>query len=361
MYNPSLRPEWRFNRVLEMVDRPTANPGRSTTRDDIYVKSLRRFILRYRASDDQQARNVLFNENPGLFWAFQFYEHKQDKLDTKATLVEARLLAGQSDEDIATELCTVPEVAEWYEALFFSVRDRLGKHDWVVNEVLYPALTRSLEADAVREQNKSRDQRRTASTFTEPFREATLKFFGYFGGPFVLDFVISRFRRGRMAQSPDEVASYFDDHFKNQIHHHSATGATTFEVNQNNVMNLFNVHCRIMEIAKSNDSLDNQQDAMHRAVGGFLKEVVFVTGDAGAADVGCARASSNGQCMERPHSRLQPPSPSHPTCDLDWDRRQRRDPRRYAATMLSHPLGCAGRLPVARPRIPAPEPAGVDR
>jgi len=26
-YNPSLRPEWRFNRVLEMVVRITGNPG----------------------------------------------------------------------------------------------------------------------------------------------------------------------------------------------------------------------------------------------------------------------------------------------------------------------------------------------
>src|ERR1700677_3869694 len=139
-YNPSLRPEWRFNRVLEMVDRPTANPGRSTTRDDIYVKSLRRFILRYRYSDDPQARNVLWHENPGLYWAFELYELKVDNLDHKAALIEARILAGQSDEDIAQELGTMPEVPEWYEALFFNVRDRLGNLDWIMDAVLYPAL-----------------------------------------------------------------------------------------------------------------------------------------------------------------------------------------------------------------------------
>ena len=88
-----------------------------------------------------------------------------------------------------------------------------------------------------------------------------------------------------MAQSADEVASYFDDHFKDQMRHHSASAATTFEINQHNVMEVFNVHCRLMEIEKSSDSLENKQDAMHRAVGGMLKEIVFSTGDAGAKRV----------------------------------------------------------------------------
>jgi hypothetical protein len=283
--NPSRRPEWRFDRVLQMVDRIIGNPRRCTKSDDLYVKGLRNFILRYRAAQDQPDQEILCLENPGLFWAFQLHEAKQDSVDGKAILVEARLLAGQSDEDIAAELGTVPEVAEWYEALFFNVRDRLDNHDWVVNEVLYPAFNRSLEATMAREETKPTDQRRMVSTFAEPSNDATLKFFAYFGGPYVLDFVVSRFRRGRMAQSPDEVASYFGEHFKDQIYHQSAAAATTFEINCDNVTALFGVHCRIMEIAKSNDSLENQQSAIHRAVGGMLKEIVFSTGDAGAKRV----------------------------------------------------------------------------
>jgi hypothetical protein len=123
------------------------------------------------------------------------------------------------------------------------------------------------------------------STFAEPSNDATLKFFAYFGGPFVLDFIVSRFRRGRMAQSPDEVASYFGERFKDQIYHQSAAAVTTFETNCDNVTALFGVHCRIMEIAKSNDSQESQQSAIHRAVGGMLKEIVFSTGDAGAKRV----------------------------------------------------------------------------
>jgi len=132
------------------------------------VKGLRNFILRYRASDDQQARNVLFNEDPDLFWAFQLYERKLDNEDSKATLVEARILAGQSDEDIVDELSTVPEVAEWYEALFFNVRERLRNHDWVMNEVLYPALNHSLEMSMAGAEQKPKDQRQTVPTLAEP-------------------------------------------------------------------------------------------------------------------------------------------------------------------------------------------------
>jgi hypothetical protein len=278
-YNPSLPPEWRFNRVLEMVDRYDSAPGRCTQRDDVYVKGLRNFILRYRHSNDQRARDALLAEDPGLFWAFQIYERKLDNLDSRAMLIEARILAGQSDEDIAAELGTIPEVAEWYEALFFNVRDRLANHDWIVEEVLYPAMNRSLQASMAREA-KPKDQRQTP--LAQPFHDATLKLFAYFGGPFVLDQVIAGFRRGQRAGSADEVAGYFDGHYRNEIRHRSAMAATIFEVNQDNVMELFNVHGRLMEIEKSNDSLEHKQDVMHRAVSGFLKEMKFGVGNAGA-------------------------------------------------------------------------------
>ncbi len=280
-FNPFLRPDWRYNRVLEMVDRIDTMPGRCTQQDDVYVKGFWNFILRYRHSDDRRARDTLLAENPGLYWAFEIYQRKQDGHDSKATLIEARILASQSDAEIADKLATIPEVVEWYEASFFNVRDRLAKHDWIMDEVLYPAMNRSLEASIAKEQ-MHKDPRRTASTLANPSHDATLKFFAYFGGPFAVDQFISGFQRGQRALSANEVARYFDDQFKNQIRRRSAMAATTFELTQDNVMKIFKVHGQLMQGEKSDDSLESKQDVLHRLVDALLKEFKFGVGKAGA-------------------------------------------------------------------------------
>jgi hypothetical protein len=47
--------------------------------------------------------------------------------------VEARILAGQSDEEIASLCGQAPETIRWYEAVFFQVRDRLVRsRDWIM-------------------------------------------------------------------------------------------------------------------------------------------------------------------------------------------------------------------------------------
>jgi hypothetical protein len=50
--------------------------------------------------------------------------------------VEARLLAGQSDEEIGALCRLSPEVVHWYEACLFNVRDRLGSSTWVAARVI---------------------------------------------------------------------------------------------------------------------------------------------------------------------------------------------------------------------------------
>jgi hypothetical protein len=50
--------------------------------------------------------------------------------------VEARLLAGQSDAEVAAACGPSGPAVAWYEAAFFNVRDRLGSVDWVFTEVI---------------------------------------------------------------------------------------------------------------------------------------------------------------------------------------------------------------------------------
>jgi hypothetical protein len=65
------------------------------------------------------AHAILVAEPPHLRWA-----------------VEARLLAGENSESIARKCRTTVEVIDWYEKLFFSVRDSLACSSWVMCVVL---------------------------------------------------------------------------------------------------------------------------------------------------------------------------------------------------------------------------------
>jgi hypothetical protein len=54
--------------------------------------------------------------------------------------VQARILAGQTDDEIATRCGLAPAAVRWFEALFFRVRDRLRGTDWIASQVMGPGL-----------------------------------------------------------------------------------------------------------------------------------------------------------------------------------------------------------------------------
>jgi hypothetical protein len=84
-------------------------------------------------------------------------------------VVEARVLAGESDQQIASRLGTVPEAIGWYEKACFDVRDRLRRPDFIAS-VIRRADPRASRVDEI-----------TAA------RCRTYKMLGYYGGSHVLD------------------------------------------------------------------------------------------------------------------------------------------------------------------------------
>jgi hypothetical protein len=121
-----------------MLDRPAgANPGKCTFRDDAVVSTIRSFMIEHRKgerADDQQALDKSLRSNPGLFWAHQI--HESNNLEETKHHVQARILARQTDEEIAEMYSTFPEAIYWYEAAFFNVRDRFRARDWIVQQIL---------------------------------------------------------------------------------------------------------------------------------------------------------------------------------------------------------------------------------
>jgi hypothetical protein len=276
MYDPFLRPDWRFERVLRLVSRvPT--PGRTTKRDDSHIKEARSFMLRWNRGEEW--RESLLDENPGLYYAHSIFANLHMDPEVKFML-EARLLASQPVEEIADRLKTLPETVSWYEKLFFNVSTFLRHHDWIVKHVLLPSSDRFVEHED--DDDDAAPAPQGTPLVVRPHLDMTLKFFAYFGGPILCDFMISGFRRGNAVQNADEISSWLDDQWRSTIQRRSAQSAGVFEVNRYNVMELFATHARIIELQKGAESGEERRSSFTRHVSTMLSQLPWTVGRRGA-------------------------------------------------------------------------------
>lgn len=282
-YNVFRKPDWRFERVLKMCDR-YPSPGRCSRRDDDYVKKARKFVLGWRAREPEE-RKELYAECPGLYYAFEIFERAEDDPEPNHFL-QARLLAQQTHEEIAHALGTVPETVEWYEKLFFNVSDRLEHRDWITKHVLLPAILRQHAGLAPSDADDDDDDDDVvigSSTVpvARPFLDASLKLFAYFGGKHVVDIMITGFQSGKQLAAPEDMAGWFDSQWKMALRRRSHQASLMFEINKYNVMELFAIHTRIMEIEKSEESQDQQRSTIERHVKALIDEIPWAVGDDG--------------------------------------------------------------------------------
>ena len=287
--NMQRMPDWRYRRVLQLIanqphpantSRPAmagqpGRPGRTVGRDDEYVRDLRKFMLRYQAAElagDTWLMNQLAYSNAPLFFAWQNHVQRDGLSENDVITVEARLLTGLSDEAIAREYGTSPEVIEYYEALFFNVRDRLKQHDWILTRVLLPALDHSLGLPAARR------------TLSDPFGDVMLKFFAYYGGPFLLQTALTGFHRNILANPADAEAWYQKQHDM-FLSRRMAQAMGTVELTRYNFTELCHVNMRLREIHKSNDSDASKRDQAYNCLASCLRELPWATGDEGETNI----------------------------------------------------------------------------
>lgn len=271
-------PQWRWDRVLEMARRgPT--PFRCSRRDDAYIRAGHKFNRALGNREEESERRELFWDTPGLFYAWQIFDkHTEDA--TGGQIIQARLLARQSNEEIAKAMSTIPETIEWYEAMFFNVSDRLDNRDWITAQILLPAILRNQQ---VRVSDDSADPPRFRDpVIARPFLDGSLKMFAYFGGPYLVDLMITGFQQGKPLASPDGIAAWLDGHWATTIRRRSAQAALEFNVNNFNVTELFTIHTRIIEIDRSQESADSQQSNHERHVKAMLDEIPWAVGQKGA-------------------------------------------------------------------------------
>jgi hypothetical protein len=160
--NPFRAVDYRWQDALRAVQRGAGSSGRLDPETETAAAYLR--ALPPPRGRDPNTR--LEGRWPGLPAA-----HRLSSDDGPARWeLCGRLLAGQTDEEIAAHTGLAPEAVRWFEALFFRVRDRLHARDWVYTQVI------------------------GGGPWCEFGREDLGKvwmFLGYRGGPRVLDVVLA--------------------------------------------------------------------------------------------------------------------------------------------------------------------------
>jgi hypothetical protein len=265
--DPFLQPFWRHERVLGMLEQWP--PERCKRYDDEWVQGYRTFLFKWNKGGSQ--RNELLHINPGLFYAYKLFLSRLHDPEL-SLIIEARLLAGMSYGDIAHENKTMPETIAWYEKLFFNVTDFLAHHDWILRNILLPASDRSVDATNVQENDK-------APKFeVKPHFDMTLKFFAYYGGPILCDFMLSGFKRNQKLTDAKDIDDWLDQQWANQIRRKSAQAAGQLRVNSFNVMELFITHGKLIEVQKNIESRQDRHNEFEKHVNAMLTELPWNVG-----------------------------------------------------------------------------------
>lgn len=261
-YNPFRTTDWRHKRVIDLYNRrPHGRPSRRG--DDRYVHAYYRFYPRWQRAGTEQQRQRLFSSHPGLFFAAAFHSHPDVEW---RKILEARILAGTSDEEIAREYSTLPAAIDWYEKLFFNVRDRLESHDWIVKTILGAPASREGAGDGGVTHNQ---------------RYIFLQTFAYFGGPLALDIAMCGMRRSPLPRDNRQLNTWLDDAIKTTMRQKGALTAQGFHINRWTVMPLLEMTCRLMEMDKEEQ---NKTNPYEEAVAGFLARAGMVIGEKQTAE-----------------------------------------------------------------------------
>lgn len=189
-----------------------------------------------------------------LFWAHNIWT--EDKVPTKWA-VEAHILAGESDEEIAQKLGTDPAIVAAYEAVFFNVRDRLNHREYVLNVIIKDSVIRGLN---------------------ERQYDLLWKLFGYQAGPLVLDAVIGRFTSPYKPQKEEEVAGFFNDAAIGIIKQKATIAALSVPVNSHTQTLLLDAFVKYVEIERTTDSATKAQATIVQNIGAMLDSLPFHVG-----------------------------------------------------------------------------------
>jgi hypothetical protein len=128
-------PDWMWQRAVGTILGTEPGPTRrfDSAEGVAGIKKLIKFIHKKTAAASLLDEYNLAFSMPEIFWAHRMYENKSDILRYS---IEAHALAGSSDLDIAMRVNYSANIIKTFCDMFFDVRSRLDKQQWIVHSVI---------------------------------------------------------------------------------------------------------------------------------------------------------------------------------------------------------------------------------
>ncbi len=212
--NPSRPPDWRWGRAGLLAD-GTVGPSRRHA--DGWVSHALRFRTALRACRGEDDHEALMGRMPEVYSAHSVYA---DPDPLRRWSLEARILSGESFDKVAGRYGVGEGVIGSYERLFFDVLDHLDT-DYV------PVVVIGLQGG-----------------HTPPGLDSIWKWFGFHGGPHVLDFLLGitpdRIQPGRSGPLHTDAEGYVLDELLKRV----AVGALTLPADGRSAPKLLDISLR---------------------------------------------------------------------------------------------------------------------
>jgi len=248
--------------VISLLDAPGGPKRASRAFDDEHIRKYRSFLLRWRQEHSVDNKMRLFPMFPNIYHAQRFH----DRHDSEAQAVlEARILSGASNSNIAHCVATDPGVVRMYEKLFFNVRDRLDRTDYIRDMVVTPTVRRAVSFG---------DQ----EILTDEKRHAIYKLMAYVGGPQVLDFILIGFERKAAPSRAAQLIDWMDSAYNNLTRQRAIMLMQAFSFNKFTVMQMLEMCRGVVQSAEDARLAGGAVTEFHSNVAAFFDQVKLSVG-----------------------------------------------------------------------------------
>lgn len=258
-HDPLRKPAWRYERAQQIIDHPGKRP---TRKDDLLVHDAVKFYrkkirMESTGKDISTEHNQLARYWGPLYMADRLFN--SDREGRSRWLLEARILSRQSDEAIVETSPIDAETVRVYEALFFHVRDRLDARDWITSEIITPVF----------------------QIGDRPWQpELMAKFFGYFGGPVVLESIVHGIDTlGVTPKTPLEVNSFLDDTFKRHIRTQSVTLMAAYQPSRYDLRDLLGTYVSLLSMQAKELATQGEENVFTQAIEVLRQVTPLALGD----------------------------------------------------------------------------------
>lgn len=254
--SPRRAPHWRWLRAAQIdAGGPKATKNLDGPDGCVWIRRASRMKRRWeKAGNRPDATYAALLRDRDMFWAHSIWA--EEKNPTRWA-IEARVLAGESDAQIAHKLGTTEEVVAAYINVFFDVREKMQHMDYVLHVILSDAVTRGLQ---------------------ERHYDLLWKMLGYQGGEHVLDAVLSRFVNIAKPGGADGVSGFFQEFAINSMKYKAALASLTVQVNTHTQLPLIDSFVKYVEIERNSDNVMKAQSSIVDNIGVMLTSLPFKIG-----------------------------------------------------------------------------------